>query len=59
MQIRYSGLPNNATLEMSKAATLRVESAVTVVINLENGTRLTGEFLPSGENVHFLIIRNV
>lgn len=47
--MRYSGLPNNAGLEMCAAAKKRAESSVIILVQLENGTRVTGDFVPSGE----------
>jgi tether containing UBX domain for GLUT4 len=46
--VRYSGLPNNAGLEMYPVAKKRTESNVVILIQTENGTRQTGTFLPSG-----------
>lgn len=48
MQIRYSGLPNNAALEMYPAVKKRTESNVVILVQSENGARQTGTFLPSG-----------
>ncbi|KAF4521683.1 hypothetical protein B566_EDAN009147 [Ephemera danica] len=45
--MRFSGLPNNAGLEMCAAVKKRTESSVIVLVQLENGTRLTGHFVPS------------
>ncbi|XP_058443191.1 tether containing UBX domain for GLUT4 [Malaya genurostris] len=44
---RFSGLPNNALLEMVPAIKARTESDVTLVIQLEDGSRLEGTFKPS------------
>lgn len=44
---RYSGLPNNAFLEMTEAVTHRMETPVFLGLHLESGNRLTGEFSPS------------
>lgn len=44
--IRFSGLPNNAQLELAEALKTRSESPVTIGLQLENGSRLLGEFLP-------------
>ena len=46
--MRFSGLPNNATLEMVPSTKPRVESPVTVVLQLESGKRLSHQFSPSG-----------
>lgn len=43
---RFAGLPNNALLETTDCVKIRAVSNVTVGIQLENGERLTGEFLP-------------
>ncbi|KAF5304048.1 hypothetical protein FQA39_LY01833 [Lamprigera yunnana] len=45
--IRFSGLPNNAQLELSEATQTRSEGIVTVGLQLENGTRLTDSFNPN------------
>ncbi|KAF5269989.1 hypothetical protein FQR65_LT05788 [Abscondita terminalis] len=45
--IRFSGLPNNAQLELIEATKVRSDGIVTVGLQLENGTRLTGDFEPS------------
>lgn len=45
--LRYSGLPNNAFLEMVPAKKVRIESDVTLAIQLEDGSRLEGTFTPS------------
>lgn len=44
--IRFTGLPNNAQLEMCTIQRARRESSVTLGVQLENGSRLTGEFNP-------------
>ncbi|KAL0270550.1 UNVERIFIED_CONTAM: hypothetical protein PYX00_007925 [Menopon gallinae] len=44
---RFSGLPNNAFLEMTEATRQRLESPVVLGLHLESGDRLTGEFSPS------------
>lgn len=56
MLMRYSGLPNNATLEMCVATKKRTESSVIVLVQLEDGTRLTGSFTPSGELYYLTIL---
>uniref|UniRef100_A0A182MQD3 UBX domain-containing protein n=1 Tax=Anopheles culicifacies TaxID=139723 RepID=A0A182MQD3_9DIPT len=45
---RFSGIPNNALLEMAKAKQIRTEEDVTVQLQLEDGTRSeNGTFKPS------------
>lgn len=44
---RFSGLPNNAQLELVPAKKVRSESEITLALNLENGNRLVGNFIPS------------
>ncbi|XP_058063664.1 tether containing UBX domain for GLUT4 [Anopheles bellator] len=44
---RFSGLPNNATLEMTKAKRVRVETDVTIQLQCEDGERRCGSFKPS------------
>lgn len=39
---RFSGLPNNAQLELAAAVKNRREGDITLAINLENGSRITG-----------------
>ncbi|CAG9818454.1 unnamed protein product [Phaedon cochleariae] len=51
---RFSGLPNNAQLEMAPASKLRLESEITLAVNLENGNRLIGSFTPSVSLVNVL-----
>ena len=51
--VRFSGLPNNATLEMVPSTKPRVESPVTVVLQLESGKRLSHQFSPSGFITYF------
>lgn len=45
--MRYTGLPNNAQLEMAVAVRARAETQVKVGLALENGSRVMGEFKPS------------
>lgn len=45
--IRFSGLPNNAQLEMTAAQKMRQETAVVVGLQLESGDRLLGDFPPT------------
>ncbi|XP_055617344.1 tether containing UBX domain for GLUT4 [Toxorhynchites rutilus septentrionalis] len=47
VMFRFSGLPNNAFLEMVPAKKIRVETNVMLAIQLEDGTRLEGAFQPS------------
>lgn len=44
--IQFSGLPNNAQLELAPATKTRAESDVTIALNLESGNRLMGTFNP-------------
>lgn len=44
---RFSGLPNNAQLEMAEATKQRTEADVTVMLQLEDGSRQSGEFQPA------------
>ncbi|XP_055585744.1 tether containing UBX domain for GLUT4 [Uranotaenia lowii] len=44
---RFSGLPNNAMLEMAPALKVRKEADVILVVQLEDGSRLEGTFKPS------------
>lgn len=44
---RFSGLPNNALLEMAEAKKIRTEADVLIVVQLEDGSRLDGTFKPS------------
>ncbi|XP_053697710.1 tether containing UBX domain for GLUT4 [Sabethes cyaneus] len=44
---RFTGLPNNALLEMAPATKVRTESDVMLVLQLEDGSRLEGTFKPS------------
>ncbi|XP_018574322.1 tether containing UBX domain for GLUT4 [Anoplophora glabripennis] len=44
---RFSGLPNNAQLELVPALKIRNESDVILAVNLENGSRLIGNFSPN------------
>ncbi|KAI4471109.1 tether containing ubx domain for glut4 [Holotrichia oblita] len=45
--LRFSGLPNNAQLELCTSTRTRIESEVTIGIHLESGNRLLGTFQPS------------
>lgn len=44
---RFSGLPNNAQLEMVDAQKKRQDVEVELVLQLANGTRLDGKFKPN------------
>ncbi|XP_066156793.1 tether containing UBX domain for GLUT4 [Euwallacea fornicatus] len=44
---RFSGLPNNACLELVAAKKNREEGDVALAVNLENGTRITDTFSPN------------
>ncbi|KOC60264.1 Tether containing UBX domain for GLUT4 [Habropoda laboriosa] len=44
---RFTGLANNAQLEVVPCKKIRSTSAVTIGIQLENGERLMGEFIPN------------
>lgn len=44
---RFSGLPNNALLEMLESETRRQESDVTIGLQMEDGRRLLGTFEPT------------
>ncbi|XP_039447168.1 tether containing UBX domain for GLUT4 [Culex pipiens pallens] len=44
---RFSGLPNNALLEMTEAKKIRTEADVQLAVQLEDGSRLDGTFKPS------------
>lgn len=44
---RFSGLPNNAQLEMVEAQTIRQEANVELLLQLPDGSRLEGTFKPS------------
>ncbi|KAG8228238.1 hypothetical protein J437_LFUL004364 [Ladona fulva] len=45
--IRFTGLPNNALLEMVPAVKVRQDSEVFIGIQIESGERFTGTFMPS------------
>lgn len=44
---RFSGLPNNAQLEMVEAQVKRQEAEVELLLQLPDGARLDGKFKPS------------
>jgi tether containing UBX domain for GLUT4 len=46
ISFRFSGLPNNAQLELATATKARVDTEVILAINLESGDRIVGNFLP-------------
>lgn len=57
MMFRFSGLPNNAQLEMVSVQKKRIEQDVGLVVQLSDGTRLEGTYKPSailGEVLHEL-----
>ncbi|XP_060535460.1 tether containing UBX domain for GLUT4 [Cylas formicarius] len=43
---RFSGLPNNAQLELAAALKNRIECDITLAVNLEDGRRITDTFKP-------------
>nr|USU43573.1 glucose transporter [Harmonia axyridis] len=47
LTVQFSGLPNNAQLELATTSRTRQESEITVALNLEDGTRILGTFQPS------------
>ncbi|KAL1517772.1 hypothetical protein ABEB36_001495 [Hypothenemus hampei] len=51
---RFSGLPNNAQLELSATLKGRQEGNITLAVNLENGTRLTDIFSPNDTLLNIL-----
>uniref|UniRef100_A0A6P7FGA0 Tether containing UBX domain for GLUT4 n=1 Tax=Diabrotica virgifera virgifera TaxID=50390 RepID=A0A6P7FGA0_DIAVI len=51
---RFSGLPNNAQLELVSATKARLDTEVTLAVNLENGSRLIGNFNPSETLINIL-----
>lgn len=46
LMFRFSGLPNNAQLEMGEAVRRRIDEDVTLMLQLENGSRIPGQFKP-------------
>lgn len=57
MMFRFSGLPNNAQLEMVSVQKKRTEQDVGLVVQLPDGTRLEGTYKPSailGDILHEL-----
>lgn len=55
--IRFTGLPNNATLEMTPRSSDRATSMVKIGIQLENGQRLMGDFSPDTSLIE--IVKNL
>ncbi|KAK4876788.1 hypothetical protein RN001_009294 [Aquatica leii] len=53
--IRFSGLPNNAQLELSEATRTRCDGIVTLGLQLEDGTRLTDSFSPNNSLTDVLV----
>lgn len=51
---RFSGLPNNAQLELATALKNRIESDITLAVNLENGSRITETFRPNDTLLNIL-----
>lgn len=47
LMFRFSGLPNNAQLEMVEATKKRTEADVTVMLQLEDGSRQSEQFQPA------------
>lgn len=45
--LRFTGLPNNAQLEMIPCTKIRLNSTVTIGVQLESGERLMAEFMPN------------
>lgn len=53
-QFRFSGLPNNSTLEMVELEKKRVEQDIVICVQLEDGTRVNGNF-PSSATLKEII----
>lgn len=47
VMFRFSGLPNNAQLEMVEAQKVRQDADVELLVQMGDGTRLEGTFKPS------------
>lgn len=47
--MRFSGLPNNAQLEMTPSQKKRKDNPVTIGLVTESGERHVGDFLPVGK----------
>jgi tether containing UBX domain for GLUT4 len=47
IQFRFSGIPNNAQLEMVESKSIRQETEVFIGLQLESGERVTGTFAPN------------
>ncbi|XP_017778494.1 PREDICTED: tether containing UBX domain for GLUT4 [Nicrophorus vespilloides] len=45
--VRFSGLPNNALLELTEAQTVRKETEVVLGLQMEDGSRVMGNFFPT------------
>lgn len=52
---RFSGLPNNAQLELKEAVKKRAESEITLAVSLEDGSRLMGNFNPHETLLNVLV----
>ena len=55
LSVRFSGLPNNAKLELIKAEKSRAEQDVVIALQLETGERHQGTFAPSTTLWSFLL----
>lgn len=53
--LRFTGLANNAQLEMVPCTKIRSTSAVVIGVQLENGERLMGEFTPNSTLAEILL----
>lgn len=47
LTVRYAGVPNNAKLELVKAAKARTETDVMIALQLADGQRLQDNFSPN------------
>lgn len=56
--IRFTNIANNATLELVPAKKSRLDSSVGVWLQVEDGSRLSGEF-PSSRKLMFLFIHDI
>jgi len=52
--VRFSGLPNNATLEMVQTSKPRQETSINLGLQLESGRRLTHSFHTQSEHLAFV-----
>ena len=50
--VRFTGLPNNALLEMTAVQKVREEKNVILGLQLESGSRVTGDFIPAGKSIN-------